>query len=217
MKINDNNMKRISRILVFAIAALSVISCKDEATGPNKDNDVIKAIMSRRSVRLYKDTPIDRETMDLILKCGINAPSGTNAQPWEIRVVNNQSLLAEMSEKMLAEFDDSRAAQVKALPGYRNMFRNATTVVFIANNGNLGRLDCGLLGENMMLAAQSLGIGSCCLGGPVNFFRTEAGQPYLDKLNFSADYTLLYAIGFGYPDESPEAKPRDESKIKYVE
>ncbi|MBP5364963.1 MAG: nitroreductase family protein [Bacteroidales bacterium] len=210
-------MKRISRIIILAIITLSVVSCQNETTGPNKDNEVIKTIMARRSVRQYKDTPIDHETMDLILKCGINAPSGTNAQPWEIRVVDNQELLAEMSEKMLAEFDDSRMAQVKSLPGYRNMFRNATTVVFIANNGNLGRLDCGLLGENMILAAQSLGIGSCCLGGPINFFRTDAGKPYLDKLNFSADYTLLYAIGFGYPDESPEAKPRDESKIKYIE
>ena len=210
-------MSKIRLLALCAIMAVVAVSCSDNAGKPDKNNQGIQTILSRRSIRLFKDTIIDRETMDLILKCGISAPSGTNAQPWEVRVVDNQDLLNEMSEKMLAEFDDSRATQVKSLPGYRNMFRNATTVVFIANNNNIGRLDCGLLGENMILAAQSLGIGSCCLGGPIHFFRTEAGQPYLERLNFSPDYALLYAIGFGYPDETPEPKPRDESKIRYIE
>ena len=56
------------------------------------------------------------------------------------------------------------------------------------------------------------------MGGPVRFIKTHPeAQPYLNKLGFGKGYELLYCIGFGYPDESPEAKPRDSSKVKFVE
>lgn len=209
-------MKRIKLLFTIPFILIFVVGCGNSDKGNNANNDVIKTIMSRRSIRQYNTTPIPQEIMDVILECGINAPSGSNSQPWEIRVINNQDLLNEISEKMLSCFDSARSSQFKSNPNYRNMFRNATTVVFIANKDNGGKLDCGLLGENMILAAQSLGIGSCCLGAPINFFKTEIGTPYLKKLDFSPEYNLLYAIGFGYPEETPEAKPRSKEKIKYI-
>ena len=79
-------------------------------------------------------------------------------------------------------------------------------------------VNAGLMGENMILAAQSLGLGTVCLGGPVNFLKNnEAGKAFLEKLGFSGGYSLLYMIGVGYPDETPDAKPRDLSKIRFVE
>jgi hypothetical protein len=54
--------------------------------------------------------------------------------------------------------------------------------------------------------------------GPSAFLTSnEKAKPYLDKLNFSKGYKLRYVLGAGYPDESPEAKPRDLSKIKFVD
>ena len=101
---------------------------------------------------------------------------------------------------------------------FRNMFRNAPTVVFIAApESTYSGINCGLLGENMILAAWSMGIGSCCLGGPVAFMKSETSSEYMAQLNFSEGYTLLYAIGFGYPAEAPEAKPRDKMKIQFVD
>jgi nitroreductase len=98
------------------------------------------------------------------------------------------------------------------------MFRNAPAVIFVASPAGEGQLDCGLLGENMMIAAQSLGLGTCCLGGPIHFMKeSEAAAPYLQRLGLSEGYELLYAIAVGYPDESPEAKPRDTSKVLFVE
>ena len=74
------------------------------------------------------------------------------------------------------------------------------------------------MGENMILAAQSLGLGTVCLGGPVNFLKnSDAGKEFIKKLGFSQDYSLLYMIGVGYPDETPDAKPRDLSKIRFVD
>jgi nitroreductase len=56
------------------------------------------------------------------------------------------------------------------------------------------------------------------MGGPIHFMKTsEAAAPYVQRLGFSEGYELLYAIAVGYPDESPEAKPRDAEKIRFVE
>lgn len=99
------------------------------------------------------------------------------------------------------------------------MFRNAPTVVFIANDPSYdcSQIDCGLLGGNMILTAQSMGIGSCCLGGPARFMKSPEATEYLKKLNFSEGYELLYCIAFGYPDESPAAKPRNEGKVQFID
>jgi nitroreductase len=105
-------------------------------------------------------------------------------------------------------------------PKFKNMFRNASTVVFIANDPSydLSQIDCGLLGENMILSAWSMGIGSCCLGGPTRFMTsTPAAAEYLKKLDIPEGYQLLYCIAFGYPDETPTAKPRNAAKVKFID
>lgn len=178
-------------------------------------NQVIETIMSRRSVRKYLPQPVNRDTMQVILDCGINAPNGQNKQSWAIRVVDNPEFI-----NGLTEVYKKANPKVAEDPNFRNMFRNAPTVVFIANDTSydFSQVDCGLLGENMVLSAWSMGIGSCCLGSPIRFMKTnpEAAE-YLKRLNIPEGYDLLYCIAFGYPDESPAAKPRDASKVMFVE
>lgn len=82
----------------------------------------------------------------------------------------------------------------------------------------MSQVDCGLLGENIILSAWSKGIGSCCLGSSARWIKdSPSAKPYLDKIGFSEGYELLYCIALGYPDETPEAKPRTMDKIKYME
>lgn len=180
-------------------------------TTPTAENAVIETILARRSIRKYTAQPVEREKLELIVKCGINAPSGMNKQPWEVRVVDDAAYMTALYVKA-----NPKAAED---PNFKNMFRNAPAVIFIASpSDGSGQLDCGLLGENMLLAAQSLGLGTCCLGGPIRFMKDDAAAaPYLEKLAFPENYTLLYAIGVGYPDEAPEAKPRDASKVRFIE
>lgn len=178
-------------------------------------NQVIETIMARRSVRKYLPQPVNRDTMQVILNCGINAPNGQNKQSWAIRVVDNPEFI-----NGLTEVYKKANPKVADDPNFRNMFRNAPTVVFIANDTayDFSQVDCGLLGENMILSAWSMGIGSCCLGGPIRFMKTDPGAAeYLKRLNIPEGYDLLYCIAFGYPDESPAAKPRDASKVMFVE
>ena len=179
------------------------------------ENEVINNIMARRSVRQYLNKPVEHDKLAAVVRAGINSPSGMNRQPWIIRVVENQELIAQVTEVYKQENPD----QVARDPNFKNMFRNAPNLICVctpAKGG--GELDAGLLGENMMLAAQSLGLGTCCLGGPVRFLlANEKCRFFLERLDIPEDYKLNYIIAIGYPDEQPAAKPRDESKVKYIE
>ena len=177
-------------------------------------NPVLSSIMGRRSIRKYLDKPVEHEKLEAIVKCGINAPSGMNRQPWVVRVVEDQKLITDATEI----FKQENAEQVKRDKDFKNMFRNAPNLICVctpANGG--GELDAGLLGENIMLAAQSMGLGTCCLGGPVRFLLSnEKCKFFLYRLDIPADYKLNYIIAIGYPDEQPDAKPRDASKVKFI-
>lgn len=211
------NFKKIFGLSAFAAVMLG--SCAQGGnevkteSDDNGKNVVIETIMSRRSVRDYEQRAIPRDTMQLIAECGINAPNGMNKQDWEIKIVDDPEFIKGITELYVKE--NLKAAED---PKFKNMFRNAPTVAFIAApESSYSGVNCGLLGENMILAAWSMGIGSCCLGGPVAFLKSEAAADYLAKLNISEGYTILYAIGFGYPAETPEAKSRDKSKIQFID
>lgn len=163
-------------------------------------------ISSRRSIRNYTEQTVSREVLDRILQNGLLAPSGMNAQSYELRVVDNPALLEEIS----------RAVN----PDRKSIFVNATAVVFIASGTNydLAPVDCGLLAQNMMLSAKSLGLGSCCMGAPIRQMKnSEACAPFLARLGFSEGYDLILALALGYPAEEPDARPRKNTMVKYVE
>lgn len=207
----------------FAVLLLPLMACgggaqqQAPAETPVQDslkNQVVETIMTRRSVRQYKPQAVEREKMQTIVECGINAPNAMNKQPWEVRVVDNADYINGVTE--LYKKTNPKAAED---PAFKNMFRNAPTVVFIGHDtkSESSPFDCGLLAENMMISAWSMGIGSCCLGSPARFMKTSEAAEYLQKLGFSEGYELLYCIGFGYPDEAPAAKPREAAKVKFVE
>ena len=177
-------------------------------------NPVLSNMMARRSIRKYLDKPVEHEKLEVIVRAGINAPSGMNRQPWIIRVVEDQQLIADVTEV----YKRNNPEQVKRDKDFKNMFRNAPNLICVctpAEGG--GELDAGLLGENMMLAAQSMGLGTCCLGGPVRFLNTNADAKFfLERLDIPEGYKLNYILAIGYPDEQPDAKPRDASKVKYI-
>lgn len=218
-------MKSLRIILLSAgLLILSLYGCTSQSSqkevgtsdsiAKEQSNPVIETIMARRSIRKYKPEAVEREKMQTILDCGIHAPNGMNKQSWEVRVVDNKDFIDGMTE--IFKKENPKAAE---RPGFKNMFNNAPTVAFIAYDPNydMSQIDCGLLGANMILTAQSMGIGSCCLGGAVRFMKSPVVADYLKQLGFSDGYELLYAIAFGYPDETPAAKPRDASKVKFID
>ena len=199
--------------IIIAGLCLTFAACGQQQKAEEKDgrNQVIENIMSRRSIRAYKPCTVARDTMQTILECGINAPNGMNRQSWEVRVVDNPEIMAEIVKLMAAGNPNVDPGAVKGC------FRGAPVMVFIANDPayDFSAIDCGLLSENIMLSGWSLGVGSVCLGSPVRFLRNSPEA--LAKLGFSEGYTPIICIGMGYPAESPEAKPRDLGKVKFVE
>jgi len=210
---------KLCEILLSVLFAFSLFSCTDPAqqeVKSDKDkNAVIETIMTRRSVRKYQPQAVNRDTMQIIMECGINAPNAINRQAWEVRIVDNPELIKKLTDLYLKE--NPKEADN---PTFKNMFRNAPTVAFIANDTTFAYspVDCGLMAENMILSAWSMGIGSCCLGGPARFMKAnpEANE-YLRQMSFSENYDLLLCIGFGYPAETPKAKPRDAAKVKFMD
>ena len=170
-------------IILAGICLATVISCsqpQENQTG--NGNAVIENIMARRSIRQYKDGPVARETMQTILECGINAPSGQNKQSWEVRVVDNPEVMKEIIGLMAA-------ANPQVEPGMiKGCFRGAPTMVFIANDPSydFSVIDCGLLSQNIMLSGWSLGVGSVCLGSPIRFLRNSPEAIAKDTLLSSA-------------------------------
>lgn len=209
----------IKKILLGVFVALSVVTYarKDKKVVPvvNKAVVVDEVITSRRSIRKWEDRTLNRDTLDIILKHGLQAPNGMNKQSYEIRVIDKPALLKEMSDAVAKDIP-----QVGELEGFKNIFVDAPCVVFIAayDDYDLSQVDCGLLGENIILSAWSMGIGSCCLGSSARMLNTsESAASYMQKLDFSEGYNLLYCIALGYPDETPEVKPRNEEKVRYIE
>ena len=159
-------------------------------------NPVLLNIMSRRSVRKYLDKSVEHKKLETVALAGINAPSAMNRQNWAIRIIEDQKLMADV----------------------KDMCRNAPNLICVcAPTDGRFDLDAGLLGENMMLAAQSLGLGTCIQTGPIRFLTTdEKAKAFRDSLDIPEGYKLLFVISIGYPDEQPEAKPRDASKIEFI-
>lgn len=203
---------------------LMAVSCGTATQSPEQNvaddkNEVIETILTRRSIRAYKDQAVPKELLDQVVECGVWAPNAINAQQWEVRVVmseewiNSATAAAKEAAKGTpneAQFND---------PTFKNLFRNAPAVIFIGHKpGAYTPVDCGLMAGNMMLAAKSLGLGTVCMASPVRtFLMTEAGASHLTSLGFSEGYEPLICIGIGYPDEEPTAKPRNMEVIKYVE
>ena len=214
-------MRALLKTTLCSAVAVAMVGCANinESTTVNveKSNEkaVVETIMTRRSVRDYKDEAVDREQMAKVIECGIYAPSAMNKQTWAVRVVDDKAFLDGVTEIAVKQ-----NPKLKEQANFRNFFRNAPTVAFIAcpEESYSGEYDCGLLSENMMLSAWSMGIGSCCLGSVVPVMNSEEAKPYMERLNLPEGYKLLVAIAFGYPaGEAPVAPERDASKAYYVE
>lgn len=208
---------KLSKTIFATLIAAMAISCAEqpkEQTVMEEKNQVIETIMARRSIRKYQDRPVSRDTLNKIMECGINAPNGQNKQSWEVRVVDNPEVMNEIKEAVAAGHPNMDPEMAKGC------FRGAPVMVFIARDPSydFSAYDCGLLSQNIMLSAWSMGVGSICLGSPVRFLTdNDTCKPIIDKLAFSEGYELCLCVGLGYADESPEAKPRDMGKVKFVD
>ncbi len=181
-------------------------------------NPVIEAIKSRRAIRSFEDKSVPDSSIQTMLEAATFAPSAINVQPWKFTLVTNKEFMKQMSDtakpaliRMLPDVGDEGLMGLKKRlsdPQY-NIFYNAPLLIFISGiKSPYTVYDCPMAAQNMMLAAYTLGIGSCWIGTAVGLandpkVKTELGVP--------DDHDVHAAIIFGYPKggfpKAPEKRP----------
>jgi len=188
-------------------------------------NPVMQNIYGRRSIRNYKPDSVPDDILLELIKAGIYAPTARNQQAWRFAVVTDKAEIdryADRAKKLwqknmtlkvaaalgIGGKEVSRYAKMLNAPGL-HLFHHAPALIFIfAPKGRLVNEDCACAAENMMLAARSLGIGSCWIGlaGPLGSDRKTR-----DKLKVPKGYRLMATLVFGYPaNEGQKAPARNE-------
>ena len=172
-------------------------------------NETMQTLLARRSIRRYKPEQIREEELDQILQAGLYAPSGKNRQSTILVVVQNPDTLARMS---------AMNAAVLGKPGTDPFFGAPTCVVVLAEAGSSNAVkDGSVVLENMMIAARSLGIGSCWVNRAQEVLEKEAGLAMLQEWGLNGEYVGVGNCVLGYPDgPQPAPLPRKEGRILRV-
>jgi len=177
--------------------------------------DVIEAIYNRRSVRAYTDQPVDKSTVEALIKAAIHAPSSMNEQPWAFAVIQNPTQLAAWSDRIKAYVlkhlkPDSPLAKYRDMissPDYHIFHRAGTLIIIYTRPGaHNGEEDCSLAAQNLMLAACSMGLGTC----PIGFARPWLNQARIKRsLGIPDGYVPVFPVVAGYPSgETPPVQRR---------
>lgn len=171
------------------------------------DNEILKAIRERRSYRKYEDQQIKDDELQAVLEAGTWAATAHGEQdPW-IVAVQNAELRAQLVKMNAAVMG------VNSDPYY-----GAPTIVLVfASQDNLNHdRDGSLVLGNMMLAAHSVGLGSCWINREDAMFETEEGKQIIQKLGLPEGVVGVGALALGYPKGEAKAKPRKTDYYKVV-
>ena len=171
-------------------------------------NEVIKNIVERRSIRKYKRDMIPNELIDEVLKAGTYAPTGMNKQSPIIIAITNKKVRDKLS-KLNAKIMGTDTDPFYGAPVVIVVLADKTVPTYI--------YDGSLVMENMMLAAHSLGLGSCWIHCAQEEFETEEGKELLKSLGITDDYEGIGHCILGYPDMEVEAKPRKDNYIYKID
>lgn len=187
-----------------AVCAVTLGACGDQK--PPKDSKpeaetVLENIHARRSVRSYTDQPVDAAIVEKLVRAGMAAPTGRDVRPWEVIVVDDRGVL------------DSLA---KGLP-YAKMLTQAPLAIVVCGDvtkqPDYWFVDCSAMAQNILLAAQALGLGAVW----------TAAYPYPDRetavietLGLPENIRPLNVIPIGYPAGNEQPKDKfDPAKIHY--
>lgn len=182
-------------------------------------NPVLEAIKNRRSIRRYLPDQIKDAELAAILEAGAYAPSAHNEQPWHFTVIRNRELLDRISDKskeLMAAQETDWIKKMGQNPDLHIFYKAPTVVVVSTRLGAMSpKVDCAAAIQNMLLAAESLDIGSCWIGLARYYFSLEAERPLL---GIPDGYEPFYAVTLGYKAQRPSrALPRKKDLVNYLD
>jgi len=145
----------------------------------------IEQILSRRSIRKFKNKPVSEEVLNNILEAGRRAPSATNKQPWHFVIARDQKAKEACSFGGFNRFTSDASFVVVGL------YKQSEVMI-----EKLSLMDVTIALQNMVVAAWVQGVGSCWMGA-------FDERKLKDTLNLPADSRIVGAVAFGIPDENP--------------
>ena len=199
-------------ILAIATALLMLGSCSTPQDGNDQqaapaDNGqaAIENIMTRTSIRKYKDQPIEQEKIDIMLKAAMAAPTAANLQPWHFIVIDDKKTI-----DLLSGQQPTNAPLLIAVCGDTN---KTTMPDGKGKMPDFWIQDVSAATENLLLAAHALGLGAVWTGVyPV----MERTAEIANVLNCPNNIVPVVVVRIGYPDESPQPKNKfNEENISY--
>lgn len=180
-------------------------------------NKVFENIKSRRSIRKYLSEQIKDNELEIILESAIYAPTGGNEQPWHFTVVQNSNLINKMSLESKKVMENSPIDWVSKMgkSEHLNIFFHAPTVIIVSGRENATSPlpDCCAAIQNMLLAAESIDIGSCWIGLVAFFFEYEEN---IKELEIPNGYKPYYAVSLGYKATQNNAPERNKDVVNYI-
>lgn len=191
-------------------------------------NEIMKTILHRRAIRRFDTRQIEEETLEQILQAGLYAPSAGGRQGVILAVCQDKIINERLGKIKRANSNPHMATATSYVsreqpsiaddPRLINAFYDAPTVItmFAPKNFLFSAEDCAVAAENMMLAADSLGVGSCYIGQGWTAFADPYGQEILRDWGIRTDYYAVMQLLLGYPregDEHPQGKPRKKDRI----
>lgn len=184
-------------------------------------NEVIQNILTRRSVRVYKEEQISDSDLNTILEAAKFAPSGMNSQSWHFTAVQNKEKIGELVSAIKEAFLNSPIEMYRKFasnPKF-NPFYNAPTIVITSfdKSSPIGQSDCAAALQNMLLAAHSLNIGSCWIHALAGVGDDPKVRGILTELGIPESHEVFGTAALGFnAGEEPKASPRKEGTVNIV-
>ncbi len=171
-------------------------------------NEVLNNIYTRRSIRKFKDQTIPADLISEVVKAGTYAPSGKNMQTFRFFVMQNADSILALQDVVGKGMEN---------PSYTFYGTKALIIVACSKEDVNGVEDGSCALENMMLAAHSLGLGSCW----INQLKYCGDKPevaaYLDKIGLPEGRRVVGMLALGYADEDGTSHPRQEGLVTYLD
>ncbi|MDR3541311.1 MAG: nitroreductase family protein [Desulfosporosinus sp.] len=184
-------------------------------------NETIKSILNRRSIRAYKQEQIKDEELQIILNAGMYAPSAMNQQSWHFTVVQNKETLQKINQTVKSYFLKSGNQRFEEMAKSEkfNVFYNAPTLIIVSGDEKAiaPQCDCVLAMGNILLAASTIGIGSCWIHAITQLSNSEEGKSLISELGIPMGNKIFASGAFGYAAvAAPTAAPRKENSVNII-
>lgn len=171
-------------------------------------NEVMNAILTRRSIRKFTADPIPDDVMDDIVKAALHAPSGMGKQTWQFTVITNKDVISRLVDAI---------GTALGREGYDMYHPTAILMPSNVRDGIWTKEDNACALENIFLAAHSHGVGSVWINQMQNINDTPSIRAILDELGVPADHVVTGMAALGYPAPDAPVRPIERiGKVVYV-